>query len=256
MTETAQGRPGDISGQMYLYEKPELLTLESHGTLGITPNDRPFDFVKNINVVPLTIVEFGSAQRHCPIVFSSFEDPVPLAVVGVVDQQNLFVDAEGHWDPMVYVPTYLRCHPFAIASGGPDGQVAVVVDRNAATVTENAKFPFFVDGKISKETDALMQLCAHHDAQAKRTRELGAKVKELELLTGARATYTPEGSSEPETLMDYISIDADKLTNLDADTVHELHTSGLLSAMYLQLYSLENWRHLMARRQKQMLDAA
>ncbi|MDX1509166.1 MAG: SapC family protein [Woeseiaceae bacterium] len=256
MTETAQGRPGDITGQLYLYEKPELLTLEAHGTLGFTPNERPFDFVRNINVIPLTMAEFGSAQRHCPIVFSSFEEPVPLAVVGVVEQKNLFVDADGNWDPMVYLPTYLRCHPFAFASGAPNGQVAVVVDRNAATVTENPKFPFFVDGKISEQTDSLMQMCAHHDSNAKRTKALGAKLKELELLTGLRATYTPEGASEPETLMDYISIDADKLTSLDADTVHELHTSGLLSAMYLQLYSLENWRHLMARREKQLREAA
>ena len=256
MTETAQGRPGDITGQMYLYENPELLTLESHGALGITPNDRPFDFVRNINVIPLTWVEFGSAQRHSPIVFSNFEDPMPLAVVGVVENQNLFVDAGGNWDSMVYLPTYVRCHPFAFAAGGPEGQAAVVVDRNAATVTENPTYPFFVDGEISEQTDALMQLCTHHNAQLRRTRELCAKLKELDLLTGLRATYTPEGASEPETLMDYISIDADKLTNLDADTVHELHTSGMLSAMYLQLYSLENWRHLMARREKQIRDAA
>ena len=37
------------------------------------------------------------------------------------------------------------------------------------------------------------------------------------------------------------------MTNLPADTVYELHKNGFLSAIYMQLYSLENWRHLVAR---------
>ncbi len=36
---------------------------------------------------------------------------------------------------------------------------------------------------------------------------------------------------------------------MSKDQVFELHQAGFLSAIYLQLYSLENWRHLMARRE-------
>ena len=126
--------------------------------------------------------------------------------------------------------------------------MAVVVDTAAATVSDNPQFPFFVDGEISEQADALMRVCGQYEAERKRTQEFCDKLKELELLAPLRATHTPEGASEPELLANYVAIDVEKLNDLSADLVFELHTKGFLSAMYLQVYSHENWRHLMARR--------
>ena len=122
------------------------------------------------------------------------------------------------------------------------------VEAAAATVSDNPQYPFFVDGKLSEHTDALMRVCADFEKERNRTQQFCEKVRELELLAPLRATHTPDGETEPQSLANYVAIDAEKLGNLPADVVHELHTSGFLSAMYLQLYSLENWRHLMARK--------
>jgi len=248
MTNTSTAaRAGEITGQMFLYEKPELLTKELHSAMGFSVMERPYEFVRNVRAVPLTMVEFGSAQRTFPIIFSNMENPIPLAVHGILDDENLFVDEDGNWDEMSYVPMYLRCHPFTCASGDGD-RMAVVVDTAAATVSDDPQFPFFVDGEISKQTEDLMKVCAQYDAERKRTQEFCDRVKALELLAPLRAAHTPEGASEPEPLANYIAINAEKLNDLPADVIFELHTKGFLSAMYLQLYSLENWRHLMARR--------
>ena len=248
MTDTQTAVPAsEISGQMFLYEKPELLNKEAHGTMGFSPSDSPFDFVRNVRAVPLTTIEFGSAQRNYPIIFSGMEKSVPLAILGLADDQNLFVDENGDWDPMCYVPMYLRCYPFTFASE-EQGRMAVVVDTAAATVSDNPQYPFFVDGELSEHTDALMRACADFERERNRTQQFCEKVRELELLAPLRATHTPDGETEPQSLANYVAIDAEKLNNLPADVVHELHTSGFLSAMYLQLYSLENWRHLMARK--------
>lgn len=236
-----------LSGKMFLYEKPELLNAEAHGSMGFTPSERPFDFVRNERVVPLTMIEIGSAQRHYPVIFSNRENPVPLAVVGVLEDANLFVGENGHWDEMCYVPTYLRCYPFTFAVE-KGGKMAVVVDRNAPTVSESPQYPFFVDGEISEHTDALMQLCAQYEGERKRTQEFCNKLVEHDLLVSLRAMYTPEGSEEQQSMADYVGIDAQKLQDLPMDVIHEMHQVGFLSASYLHLYSLENWRHLMARR--------
>lgn len=236
-----------LSGKMFLYEKPELLNAEEHGSMGFTPSERPFDFVRNERVVPLTMIEIGSAQRHYPVIFSNRENPVPLAVVGVLEDVNLFVGENGHWDEMCYVPTYLRCYPFTFAVE-KGGKMAVVVDRNAPTVSESPQYPFFVDGEISQHTDALMQLCAQYEGERKRTQEFCKKLVEHDLLVSLRAMYTPEGSEEQQSMADYVGIDAQKLQDLPMDVIHEMHQVGFLSASYLHLYSLENWRHLMARR--------
>lgn len=244
-----QHTAGKISGKMFLYKEPELLTPQDHGSMGFTPAQRPFDFVRNERAIPLTLTEFGSAQRHYPIIFANLEQPLPLAIVGAAEEQNLFVDADGNWDPMCYVPTYLRCYPFAFAKEAK-GRVAVVVDRAADSVSENPQYPFFDGDKVSEHTEALMQLCAQYDAERRRTFDFGQKLRELELLTPLQATYRPDGASEPEPLADYIGIDTGKLDALDKDQVYELHKTGYLSAIYLMLYSLENWRHLIARRER------
>ncbi|MDJ0941241.1 MAG: SapC family protein [Woeseiaceae bacterium] len=257
MTDNATGTDaaGEITGQMFLYEKPELLAPETHGAYGFTPTDRPYDHVSKVRAIPLTTIEFGSAQRNFPIIFSSVENPVPLAVVAILDDTNLFVDEAGQWDPMAYVPAYLKCYPFAFAAE-ESGRMAVVVDMAAANVSEDPQYPFFVDGKLSEHADAMMRLVAQYEGERNRTKEFCDTLVELELLTSLRATHTPEGASEPEPIADYISIDTEKLTALPADTVYELHKKGFLSAMYLQLYSLENWRHLMARRVQSQPKAA
>jgi hypothetical protein len=248
MTDTpTAAATAEVKGKMFLYEKPELLNKEQHGSMGFTPAERPFDFVRNVRALPLTMSEFASAQRYFPIIFSNAENPVPLAIFGIEDEENLFVDDDGNWDKMCYAPTYLRCHPFAFASE-EDGRMAVVVDMAAASVSDDPQYPFFIEGEVSEHTDALMQVCADFEKERARTHEYCKKIVELDLLTALSATHTPEGTTEPQTFANYISINVKKMNDLPADVVHDLHKRGFLSAMYLQLYSLENWRNLVARK--------
>jgi hypothetical protein len=246
MTDTSN-QSTSLSGKMYLYEKPELLTTDAHGTMGFTPATNPFEFARGVRVIPLTMVEFGSAMRSYPIIFTNLETPTPLAVVGLLDDVNLFVDEKGQWDPLCYIPTYLRCHPFTLAKES-SGQLAIVLDRNAASVSEEPKYPFFTNGEPSEHTQTLMQLCAEFERERQRTVEFCKKLVDLGLLAVMQAMHKPDGATEDQSLADYVAIDAAKLDALPADAIYELHKSGFLSASYLHLYSLENWRHLMARR--------
>ena len=47
------------------------------------------------HAIPLTVEEFPQAQRNFPIVFSVGDQPVPLALMGLNEGVNVFVDAEG-----------------------------------------------------------------------------------------------------------------------------------------------------------------
>ena len=157
MADEQQGNPlASMAGKKFLYKQPEILTYESHGKLGITPSEQSFDFVKNERAIPLTMVEISSAQRHYPIVFSNVDNPVPMAVLGLPGGGNLFIDENGRWDPDCYVPSYLRCYPFAFAAQ-EDGSRALVLDRAAETIQENSRFPFFVGEEPSAEVRAVMQ---------------------------------------------------------------------------------------------------
>jgi len=246
--EPPQGAEPVLTGSAFLYEQPELLTVEQHGDLGLSPVERPYDFVRNVRAIPVTLPEFATAQRHYPIVLSSVDEPVPLAVTAVLDETNLFVDAGGQWDPLCYVPSYLRCYPFGVAMDD-QGRGALLIDRASAAVTENPRFPFFEGGELSEHTKQMLQFCTRYEAERARTRELCERLRDLGLLTPQQATYTPSGGSEEETLAGYVCVDAKKLTELDKETVYEWHRSGELSCLYSHLHSLDNWRALMTRRQ-------
>ena len=255
MTDESQPQQGAepvLTGSAFLYEQPELLTPEQHGTLGLTPPERPYDFVRNVRAIPVTLPEFATAQRHYPIVFASMEDPVPLAVTAILDDTNLFVDEQGRWDPMCYVPSYLRCYPFGLATDD-QGRGALLIDRKSAAVTAEPRYPFFEGGELSEHTKQMVQFCSQYEAERARTRELCERLRDLELLTPQQATYTPTGASEQQTLASYVCIDAKKLTDLDKDTIYGWHRSGELSCLYSHLHSLDNWRTLMARRQQKGL---
>ena len=58
-----------------------------------------FDFARNTNVVMLNAAEFEQAARIYPIVFASAPNPAALAILGLRDGENLFVDANGEWKP-------------------------------------------------------------------------------------------------------------------------------------------------------------
>jgi hypothetical protein len=258
MNQSTVAAAGNLEGKMFLYSKPELLTVEDHGRLGLTASERPFDFVKSIRVVPIAAAEIASAQKNYPIIFSDLKKPALLAVVSVLDGVNLFVDDNGKWDESTYLPAYIRCHPFALAPR-PNDQFAVVIDRAAAVITENAEQPFF-DGKdLAPPIQARVDFCSQFTAHGPATKAFCDKLVELDLLSGQQATYEPdaggEEQSEVQSLGSYVAVDFDKVKELDAGTLRQLHLDGTLSAIYAHRFSLENWFRLLERRNRRRSTA-
>lgn len=99
-----------ITGKLFLFERPELLNKEQHGNLGVSPPAAPCKFCANVAAIPLTASEIPAAVKDYPVVFLSAEEPVPLAVVGLIDQLNLFVDENGKWADDTYIPEIGRAH--------------------------------------------------------------------------------------------------------------------------------------------------
>lgn len=239
----------NFTGSMFLYTQPQLLTVEDHGHLGLNTSGQPYDFVRSIRVVPLAAAELSSAQKNYPVVFSDLEKPTLLAVVGVLEDRNLFVDDNGNWDIAAYVPSYLRSYPFAMASR-EDDQYAVVIDRAAPVISENPDQPFFDGQALTAPIQAKVDFSAQFAAHQPVTQAFCDRLVELELLSGQQATFTPEGESEEQTIASYVAVDFDKLKKLDATTVEKLFQDGMLAAIYAHGFSQENWFQLLKRRQR------
>src|SRR5690606_37023185 len=90
--------------QLPLFYK-DLMPLNSrdHGGWTARTVDKA-EWIGTQHAIPLTVDEFTQAQRHFPIVFSSGESSVPLALMGLNENVNVFFDGEGKLVEDVYVP--------------------------------------------------------------------------------------------------------------------------------------------------------
>lgn len=234
-------------GKMFLYEQPELLTTADHAGLGLSAVARPFDFVHTARAMPLVTVEFPAAQRDYPIVFSDTDTPAPLAVLGVVDDLNLFVDESGNWDSACYIPSYVRCYPISFAAA-PDDKLAVVIDRAAAAVSEQPEIPFFDGGNLSEQMQSRVDFSSRYHAEARRTRAFCQRLQELQLLHTQQLMHRPRAGGEERPIGRYTAVDSEKLASLGAEALRDLHADGSLSAIYAHIFSLQNWNRLLDRR--------
>lgn len=252
---TPAGQEAAPVGKKLFYRQPELLNHQAHGSLGLRMPERPFEFARKSRALPITLSEIASAQKHFPVVFSDLENPVPLAVVGTLDDVNLFIDDNGYWERETYIPAYIRCYPFALAARSND-EFAVVIDRAAESISENPEQPFFgADNKVTPETQALIDFCGRYDAESKRTAQFGQRLKELGLLAGQQVTRkTPEGKDVP--VASYAAVDSDKLNDLDDAVVKELFSEGFLAGVFAHLFSLENWQVMIERMAARETSAA
>ncbi|MGH8196397.1 MAG: SapC family protein [Woeseiaceae bacterium] len=250
----AEGAGRPVEGRMFLYQQPELLTRADHGGLGLSVVKRPYDFVRRIRAAPLVSLEFSSAQKDYPVVFSDTDIPLPLAVLGVVDDVNLFVDDTGNWERLHYIPSYIRCHPISFATEVND-QLAVVIDRAAASVSEHPDEPFFDGDRLTERMQRRVEFCAAYNLERQKTKAFCARVKQLDLFRGQQITHQARGRGENQPVGTYLAIDVEKLGALDTETIGDLHADGSLSAIYAHVFSLENWSRLLDRRVARRLAA-
>jgi hypothetical protein len=235
-----------LSGSMFLYERPELLSKEEHGHLGLRELPLPFSFAREVRAVPLLVSEFRTAQRYYPVVFTDGEEPGPMALLGVLEDRNQFVDDDGRWHVPGYVPAYLRCYPFTLATASAD-RFALVIDRTADMISEQPDVPFFEGNDLSEPVQQRLELCRTYQAEKLRTEAFCRTLKRHDLLVRQEANHAIDGQEQP--IARYLTVHPEKLRSLEADTVTEMHRDGSLAAIAAQLFSLDNFDELVRLRQ-------
>lgn len=247
MSET-QMNP-QLSGQMFLFQKPELINKEQHGDLGVTQIDSRFDFCAKTRAIPITVSEIPAAMKDYPVVFASPDQMVPLAIVGLVDEINLFVDENGNWEANRYIPGYIRRYPFGVANENGGERFAIVLDTAYRGLTKGATPTLFDNnGEPSEMTRQAIEFCRTYEEDRGRTMEFAERVKKLDIAKGQSAQFTPAGETEPRVFAQYFGIDEAALKELPTDKLTELRDAGLLPLLYAMVMSMGNWRMILQRR--------
>ncbi|MDZ3830991.1 MAG: SapC family protein [Sphingopyxis sp.] len=231
----------------------DLVPLSSvdHADWKARPLDRA-DFLINQHAVPLTSDEFVPASRFYPIVFSAGENPVPLALMGMNEGVNTFVDAEGKLINPVYVPAYIRRYPFLLARLRPDSEeLSLCFDPTADAI---GKFDegdaLFDDAKPSEATNAILQFCQNFEESGQRTGMFVEELKKADLLMDGEVAIQQEGNPQPFVYRGFQMVDENKLRELRGDVLRKMMQNGMLPLIFAHLFSLQLMREVFAEQVK------
>jgi hypothetical protein len=205
-------------------------------------------FLKDVHAVPLTVEEFILAQRHFPIVFSVGENPVPLALMGLNQGVNVFVDDEGRLLNDVYIPAYIRRYPFMLARLEPKSdELSLCFDPTSDAIGAfDEGETLFDEGQPSDVTKNLLAFNEQFEIAGQKTGQFLQELADLKLLMDGEVTIQPEGAEKPFVYRGFQMIDENKLRELRGDQLRKMMQSGMLPVIHAHLFSLSLVRDIFA----------
>jgi hypothetical protein len=221
------------------YNALEPLSSSIHGNYK-TRGAESAAFLATAHAVPITVDEFISAQRHYPIVFSAGESPVPLALMGLNEGVNVFLDENGKLLGETYVPAYMRRYPFMLARVRPDAdELSLCFDPESGLVGDFEEgMPLFADGQPSEATQQILKFCEEFEISAQRTQAFVKELQEAELLIDGEASVQPTGVEQPFVYRGFQMVAEEKLRELRGDALRKMNQNGMLPLIMAHMFSL------------------
>lgn len=236
--------------EVFFYERPVPLNRTAHKDLRLkgVPS---LKFAANVHSVPLTGVEFPAAARDVPILFAGTEmkDAGPMALLGLRQNENLFIDANGQWASGTYVPAFVRRYPFILAEK-PDGQpgddFTVFLDEAYEGFNnDEGERLFKEDGTDSEMLSNAVNFLGEFQQHVARTHWFMDQLRKYDLLEPRNIRLEKDGKAI--TLNGLFVVNEEKLRQLDEKVAYEFLKEGVLGWIYAHLLSLANIDRVSAR---------
>ncbi|MFL0415051.1 SapC family protein [uncultured Sphingomonas sp.] len=231
------------------YNGLEPLSSELHADYRVRPATSAA-FLATQHAVPVTVDEFTLVQRFMPIVFSAGDDAIPIALMGLNEGVNVFVDDEGKLrDENFYVPAYVRRYPYLLARLRPDAEeLSLCFDPTSDTIGRfDEGEPLFVDGQPSEATKNILQFNEQFEQAGARTSAFMNDLREAELLMDGEVSIQHESNPQPFVYRGFQMVNEEKLADLRGDQLRKMTKNGMLPLLYAHLFSLSLMRDVFAR---------
>ena len=222
-----------------------ILHREAHRLLKLNRVDRDMNWVRGLITINLAAAEMPSAALAFPCVMTHGQSGGRLlAIAGLEQGSNLFVDNKGHWTGG-YLPAVLRTWPFRLLDKeDEEGARPIAVQREALSVSQGDAL-FDEQGQEMPWLKAVMQDLVALDAGETTTSEMVNALHAAGVLT-ERALQAVLPNGRQMELTGFLSVDEHKLNALEDKVVADLHRQGALAMAYLHLLSLRKFKDLMA----------
>jgi hypothetical protein len=224
------------------YKQPVPLSMERHGGKSLNLQRR-FGFTADTNMVPVNMQEFSRVATSYPIVFTETAPASSIAVLGLRQSQNLFVNNEGIWEGGIYVPAYVRRYPFIFSTCQEEEQLVLCVDEADELIVDgmgDENTQAIYDGEEASEVvKKMLEFCAAFHRQSLATREFVDELETLELFRSGTVTVCNELGGRFN-VHGFRIVDEAKFNALPDDTFLEFRHKGWLQAVTAHLISIRN----------------
>ncbi|MBY0356177.1 MAG: SapC family protein [Rickettsiales bacterium] len=226
------------------YSAPCPITLERHATAGLHEGEN-LNYARATNSIPLNAIEFAEAARSYPIVFTSGAEPMPVALVGL-ENENYFINIAGRWREDCYVPAYVRKYPFALMESPDRQQWILCVDEAAKNFAATAAaHPFYHEQQAAEITTRALDFCTAFQQHYRMTRDFVQGLVEQKLLVERVSTLKlPDGSSV--NLRGFMTIDEERFQKLSDEIYLDWRRLDWIALIHMTLQSSVNWKYIAA----------
>ncbi|MCB1061671.1 MAG: SapC family protein [Verrucomicrobiae bacterium] len=241
-----------------MYQKPIALSSEEHRGVKLAPITS-YDFASRMNSALLTGREILEAGKDYPVVFARNDagEITALALLGLRNESNLFIDENGQWEEDFYIPALFRRYPFILAEtpGAEASKLTVCVDSGYDGYNASEGMELFdAEGKQTEGLERALTFLTEFQQQHQRTRALITLLDGYGLFKDVSANITlPDG--EKLGFGNLLMVDEEAMMKLEDEKILQLVRTGGLAWIYAHLVSISNFRDLM-KREAQRLEAA
>ena len=229
------------------YKRVVPLSKQQHKNLYVEPVPG-YAFARETNSVYIAAIEFVPVAREYPIVFATTGEEgvvLPVALLGIRNNQNLFVAADGSWKAK-YIPAYVRRYPFILATDSA-GRFTVCIDEaypgfNTVREGERLLAENGDEGPLLKRS---VEFLKDYQQHVTRTTAFCKLLVDFKLLEPVQANIALKGG-EKFALTGLNCVNRSRLKALADADLAALARQDYLELIYLHLQSLANMDGLLA----------
>jgi hypothetical protein len=214
----------------------------SHGTLRLD-RSAGFGFSAAAQAVPLGLGEFAAASQHFPILFTAGANPSPVALLGLSQGKNLFVQPDGAWRVDTYVPAYVRAFPFVFVEDAHTKSVYVGMEPDAACIGEESGLRLFEDNTPTPVLNEAVAFCSALRDNLTAGVAFARALDAAGLLEEEEATinFTQGGAAR---IRGFKILKPERLDRVSDAVFLEWRHRGWIPALYAHLHSAAQWGRL------------
>lgn len=234
---------GAASQMPLFYKDPVPLDAKKHSKTSLKKNFG-FNFTNGINAVPINLIEMPQICHFYPIAFSPDDRATPVAILGLRDGENLFLEKNGQWADNSYIPAYIRRYPFIFSELPDSDKLTLCVDQNPDILDEKGDQTFFDgEGKPSALAQNALEFCKSYHAAAQQTLAFSKALADADLLIEREAQLNVVGNRRIN-FSGFKIVNEEKLAQMDDKTFLEWRKNGWLPFLYAHLFSGAQWQRL------------